>query len=58
VLEAIEARTDERAWTGGLALLGERGADEVVALLQPSVRAVVASGILPEVNPTGLPYPD
>jgi hypothetical protein len=58
VLEAIEARTDERAWTGGLALLGERGADEIVALLQPSVRAVVASGILPEVNPTGLPYPD
>jgi hypothetical protein len=53
----VESRTDERAWTGGLSLLGEQGVDEVVALLQPSVRAVVSSGILPEVNPTGLPYP-
>jgi hypothetical protein len=50
-------RTDERAWTGGLSLLGEQGVEEVVALLQPSVRAVVSSGILPEVNPAGLPYP-
>jgi hypothetical protein len=57
VLEAVESRTDERAWTGGLSLLGEQGVEEVVALLQPSVRAVVSSGILPEVNPTGLPYP-
>jgi hypothetical protein len=57
VLQVIESRTDERAWTGGLALLGEQGAEEVVALLRPSVRAVAASGILPEVNPTGLPSP-
>jgi hypothetical protein len=57
LLEAIEARTDERAWTGGLSLLGEQGAEEIVAMLAPSVRAVVASGILPEVNPTGLSYP-
>jgi hypothetical protein len=57
VLAEIESRTDERAWTGGLAPLGEHGAGEVIALLQPSVRAVVASGIMPEVNPTGLPYP-
>ena len=57
VLETVESRTDERAWTGGLSLLGEQGVEEVVALLQPSVRAVVSSGILPEVNPTGLPYP-
>jgi hypothetical protein len=56
LLEAIEARTDERAWTGGLSLLGEQGAEEIVAMLAPSVRAVVASGILPEVNPTGLSY--
>jgi hypothetical protein len=54
VLDAIEARTDERAWTGGLSLLGEPGAEEVLALLRPSVRAVIASGIMPEVNPTGL----
>ncbi|HEY1318784.1 MAG TPA: hypothetical protein VGF32_00995 [Streptosporangiaceae bacterium] len=37
-----------------LSLLGEQGAEEVLALLRPSVRAVIASGIIPEVNPTGL----
>lgn len=57
VLEAVESRTDKRAWTGGLALLGEHGAEEVIALLQPSVHAVVASGMLPEVSPTGLSHP-
>jgi len=57
VLDTIEARTDEQAWTGGLSLLGEQGADQVIALLRPSVRAVVASGMLPEVNPTGLAHP-
>jgi hypothetical protein len=57
VLDTIESRTDERAWTGALSLLGEQGADEVIALLRPSVRAVVASGMLPEVNPTGLAHP-
>jgi helix-turn-helix protein len=57
LLDTIESNTDERAWTGGLSLLGEQGADEIVALLRPSVRAVVASGILPEVNPTGVPSP-
>ena len=57
VLDTIESRTDERAWTGGLSMLGEQGADEVTALLRPSVRAVVASGMLPEVNPTGLAHP-
>jgi hypothetical protein len=56
VLEAIESRTDKRAWTGGLALLGEHGVEEVIALLQPSVHAVVDSGMLPEVSPTGLSY--
>jgi hypothetical protein len=54
VLAEVESRTDERAWTGGLSLLGEQGAEEVLALLRPSVRAVFASGIMPEVNPTGL----
>jgi hypothetical protein len=54
VLEVIESHTDERAWTGGLSLLGEQGTEEVLALLRPSVRAVIASGIMPEVNPTGL----
>ena len=57
VLDTIESRTDELAWAGGLALLGEQGAEEVVALLRPSVRAVIASGMLPDVNPTGLAQP-
>jgi len=57
VLDTIEARTDERAWTGGLAVLGERGVEEVLALLRPSARAVAASGMLPDINPTGVPYP-
>jgi len=57
VLDAIEAHTDERAWTGGLAALGEQGVEEVLALLRPSARAVAASGMLPEINPTGLPRP-
>ena len=35
--------------------LGEQGAEEVLTLLRPSVSAVYASGIMPEVNPTGLP---
>jgi hypothetical protein len=54
VLAAIEARTNERAWTGGLALLGEQGTEEVIELLRPSVRAVAASGMLPQINPAGL----
>ena len=57
VLTAIESRTDERAWTGGLCLLGEQGAEDVVAILEPSVRAVTASGVLPEISPTGLAHP-
>jgi hypothetical protein len=57
VLDSVESSTDERAWTGGLSLLGERGAEEVLALLQPSVRAVAGSGMLPEVNPAGLRVP-
>ena len=54
VLDTVEARTDERAWSGGLAALGEDGAEELLALLRPSVRAVAASGMLPEISPTGL----
>jgi hypothetical protein len=57
VLTTIEAHTDQRAWTGGLAALGEQGVEEVLALLLPSARAVVLSGMLPNVNPTGVPYP-
>jgi hypothetical protein len=56
LLNGIESRTDERAWTGGLSVLGEHGVEEIVAILQASVRALSASGILPEVNPTGLPH--
>ncbi len=54
LLDSVEARTDERAWTGGLAALGEDGAEEVLTLLRPSVRAVAASGMLPEITPAGL----
>jgi len=57
VLETIEAHTDDRAWTGGLAMLGEQGAEEVIALLRPSVDAVIASGLLPQINPAGLSLP-
>jgi hypothetical protein len=54
LLDSVEASTDERAWSGGLAALGEHGVEEVLALLRPSVRAVATSGMLPEINPTGL----
>jgi helix-turn-helix protein len=57
LLDSVEACTDERAWSGGLAALGKEGAEEVLTLLRPSVRAVAASGMLPEVNPTGLTVP-
>jgi hypothetical protein len=50
----VEASTDERAWSGGLAPLGEHGAEEVLTLLRPSAHAVAASGMLPEISPTGL----
>ncbi|MGH3758797.1 SCO6745 family protein [Actinophytocola sp.] len=54
-LDAIEERTDERAWTGGLAGLGEDAVERVLAALRPSVDSLWRSGMLPEVNPTGLP---
>jgi Helix-turn-helix family len=57
LLDSVEACTDERAWSGGLAALGEHGVEEVLTLLGPSVRAVAASGMLPEINPTGLRNP-
>jgi hypothetical protein len=57
LLDSVEARTDQRAWSGGLAALGEQGVEEVLTLLRPSVRAVAASGMLPEINPTGLRNP-
>ncbi|MCU1459324.1 MAG: hypothetical protein JWL73_3416 [Actinomycetia bacterium] len=57
LLADIENRTDQLAWTGALAPLGEEGVDEIVELLRPSVRALWDSGVLPDVNPTGLPKP-
>jgi hypothetical protein len=54
LLDRVESSTDERAWTGALAVLGEQGAEDVVSLLEPSVQAVVASGILPDISPGGL----
>src|SRR6266516_633353 len=38
VLDSVEASTDERAWSGGLAALGEDGVEEVLTLLRPSAR--------------------
>ncbi|HUK67836.1 MAG TPA: hypothetical protein VLW50_03615 [Streptosporangiaceae bacterium] len=55
LLAGIEMRTDDAAWAGGLAALGEPAVDEVVATLRTSVDAVLASGVLPADNPTGLP---
>lgn len=54
LLGAIEARTDDVAWQSALASLGTDGAAAVAEVLQPSVDALWSSGILPEVNPTGL----
>lgn len=55
LLEEIEVRTDELAWRGGLAALGDSGVDAVLDVLEPSVTALWSSGMLPDVNPTGLP---
>ena len=55
LLTDIETRTDDAAWVGGLAALGESAVDNVVSMLRTSVDAVRASGMLPAVNPTGLP---
>jgi hypothetical protein len=54
-LDAIEERTDERAWTGGLSTLGEAGVATVLELLAPSVTKLWEAGIIPDLNPTGLP---
>ncbi len=53
-LSEIESATDNSAWTGALAPLGESGVTELLSLIRPAVRAVRASGILPAINPTGL----
>ncbi len=55
LLDSIEERTDERAWSGGLSELGEDGVARLAAALRPSVVALWNSGMLPEINPTGLP---
>lgn len=55
LLAAIEVRTDAAAWDGALAPLGEAGVSEVIEVLESSVDAVYATGMLPEVNPTGVP---
>lgn len=55
LLAEVEERTDDVSWRGGLATLGEDGVDRVVAALGPSVVRLWSSGVLPEVNPTGLP---
>jgi hypothetical protein len=55
LLDDVESRTDEAAWSGALAVLGEQGVEAVEGLLEPAVAAVRASGMLPDVSPTGLP---
>ena len=54
-LDEVEAHTDRAAWSGGLAILGEDGVADVVDVLAPAVDAMWASGIIPDINPTGLP---
>ncbi|GAA1863781.1 hypothetical protein GCM10009836_50160 [Pseudonocardia ailaonensis] len=52
--EAVEAATDAAAaqpWE----VLGEEGTTRLAELLGPLRAAVVASGMLPEINPIGLP---
>jgi hypothetical protein len=55
LLGQIEARTDDAAWTGALTAIGETGIDEVNSVLRASVAAVRDGGLLPAINPTGLP---
>ncbi|WP_291410867.1 hypothetical protein [Actinophytocola sp.] len=55
LLESVEVATDERAWSGALSPLGSDGVEQVVAVLRPSVVTLWSSGVLPDLNPTGLP---
>jgi hypothetical protein len=52
LLGSVEALTDERAWSGCLSRLGS--VDRVVEMLRPSAVSLWRSGVLPDVNPTGL----
>ncbi|MCT2581721.1 SCO6745 family protein [Actinophytocola gossypii] len=54
LLAEVEERTDAASWRGGLSAVGEAGVDRLVEVLAPSVSALWASGVLPEINPTGL----
>jgi helix-turn-helix protein len=47
-LAGVERTTDELAWQGALAALGEDGVATAVELLRPVVDAVWASGVLPD----------
>ena len=50
---AVEARTDEAAWAGGLSALGDDGVDAVLAVLDAPAAAARALLYFP--NPIGLP---
>jgi hypothetical protein len=54
LIEEVEQRTDELAWSAALIHLGRPGVEQVVGLLSPYALAVHRSGILPDHNPTGL----
>jgi hypothetical protein len=54
--QAIEDGTDRMA-APIVAAIGDRGADELVALLRPLAEAVMAAGAVPTRNNMGVPWP-
>jgi hypothetical protein len=52
LLDSVEEMTDSLAWHGGLSSVS---VDEVVSVLAPALAAVWAAGLLPTVNPVGVP---
>jgi hypothetical protein len=55
ILHNVEENTDNAAWIGGLDRLGVHGVDELLEILEPALRKLWASGMIPEVNPIGIP---
>jgi helix-turn-helix protein len=52
LLDSVEEMTDSLAWQGGLSSVP---VDDVVSALAPAVAAVWMSGVLPSLNPVGVP---
>jgi hypothetical protein len=55
LLDEVEKNTDDAAWSGGLSRLGADGVSELLEILEPAVHKLWASGMVPEVNPIGIP---